>query len=181
MRFNPQSRPSAAEWLNRASAQEIERVLRDLGEERYARRIASAIVRERGKAPIDTTRKLAELVASAAPRREQGQHPATRAFQAIRIHVNHELESLQRCLRDCPEVLARGGRLAVISFHSLEDRAVKRYLRGAPVQIPRKLPIKESDDGRLMRAVGKAQFPTMAEQARNRRARSAVLRVAERV
>jgi 16S rRNA (cytosine1402-N4)-methyltransferase len=181
MRYDPQSQPSAAEWLARASAREIEQVLRDLGEERYARRIAGAMVRERANGSIDTTRKLAELVASAMPRREKGQHPATRTFQAIRIHINREIEALQRCLHDSVEVLAKGGRLAVISFHSLEDRAVKRHLRGQKQVLPSKLPIRNPVDIRPMRTIGKAQFPTAAEQARNRRARSAVLRVAERI
>lgn len=181
MRMDPGAGVSAAEWVNAAGETEIARVLRDYGEERHARRIARAIARARARQPIRTTRALAEIVADAVPTREHGQDPATRTFQAIRIHVNRELEELEAALPEAVRVLAPGGRLAVISFHSLEDRRVKHFLRAearAP-ELPREIPVAPAFHPRL-RLLGRAIRPSEAEIRRNPRARSALLRVAER-
>ncbi|MFA7280522.1 MAG: 16S rRNA (cytosine(1402)-N(4))-methyltransferase RsmH, partial [Sterolibacterium sp.] len=154
------------------------------GEERFAHAIAKALVAARGECRIATTRQLATLVEKAVRTREPGQHPATRSFQALRIHVNQELEELSLALPQCVTRLATGGRLAVISFHSLEDRIVKRFLReqSLPPQLPKRLPVRSAEMSRpLLRLVGKAQFPQPAEVAANPRARSAVLRVAEKL
>ncbi|SEK46848.1 16S rRNA (cytosine1402-N4)-methyltransferase [Ectothiorhodospira marina] len=183
MRMDPERGESAAQWLARAEEGDIVKVLRDLGEERFARRIARRLVQAREEAPVERTGHLAELISEAVPRHERHKHPATRSFQAIRLHVNRELESLDACLAQIPQVLAPGGRLAVISFHSLEDRRVKRFIRrqveGEPV--PRGLPVRDLPPGRTLRHVGKAQRSGEAELAVNPRARSAVLRVAERL
>ncbi len=176
MRMDPAAGESAADWLARAPEREIARVLRDYGEERYARRIARAIVRAR---PLRTTRELAEVVAAAVPRREPGRHPATRTFQAVRIHVNRELEALRAGLEQAVEALAPGGRIAVISFHSLEDRIVKRFLRARarPASPAPGLPAPPP----TLRLLGRPRRPGEAEVAANPRARSAVLRAAERL
>ncbi len=129
MRMDPATGVSAAEWLQTASEKSIIHVLKTLGEERFAKRIARAIVDTRAQAPLRTTGQLADLIAAAVPVHEQHKHPATRSFQAIRIHVNHELDDVREVLAQVPDVLAPGGRLAVISFHSLEDRIVKRFIR----------------------------------------------------
>lgn len=183
MRMDNESGSSAAQWLARAGEREIADVLFTLGEERFARRIARAIVAARATAPIQTTRRLAELVAAAVPTREPGKHPATRAFQAIRIHVNRELEEAQAALPQAVGLLAPGGRLCVISFHSLEDRLVKRFMRreaqGDPVYAG--LPDVPAHARPRLRLVGGAVMPGAAEVASNPRARSAVLRVAERL
>jgi 16S rRNA (cytosine1402-N4)-methyltransferase len=183
MRMDPESGESAAAWLARAEEGEIVQVLRDYGEERFARRIARRIVETRRETPIERTGQLAELVATAAPTRERHKHPATRTFQAIRIRVNDELEMLRRCLADIPALLAPGGRLAVISFHSLEDRLVKRFMRqqAEGERLPRGLPVREGRRGQTLRLVGRAIRAGEAEVAVNPRARSAVLRVAERL
>jgi 16S rRNA (cytosine1402-N4)-methyltransferase len=182
MRMDPTRGESAAQWLERATAQEIERVVRDYGEERFARRVARAIVRARDVQPIVTTLQLADIVAGAVPTREPGQHPATRTFQALRIYVNRELEELEAALPQAVAALAPGGRLAVISFHSLEDRVVKRFFareaRGG--DLPPDLPLRAAELHPRLRVVGKAVRAGAAEIARNPRARSAVLRVAER-
>lgn len=188
MRMDPAVGPSAAEWLAGAEESEIRRVLREYGEEPRAGKLARAIVARRRSHPIETTRDLAELVAAElpAPKRRPGKptlHPATRVFQAIRIHVNRELEVLSAALPAALEVLAVGGRLVVISFHSLEDRQVKRFIRdqsrGDPY--PPDLPVRDSALRRRLRAVGKAVRAGPAEQEANPRARSAVLRIAEKV
>lgn len=183
MRMDPDRGESAAQWLAHAGEAEIAKVLRELGEERFARRIARRLVEAREEAPVERTGRLAELISEAVPRHERHKHPATRSFQAIRLHVNQELESLDACLAQIPRVLASGGRLAVISFHSLEDRRVKRFIRrqveGEPV--PRDLPVRDLPPGRTLRHIGKAQRAGEAELAVNPRARSAVLRVAERL
>ncbi len=176
MRMDPAAGESAAEWLARAPEREIARVLRDYGEERYARRIARAIVRAR---PLRTTRELAEVVAAAVPRREPGRHPATRTFQAIRIHVNRELEALRAGLEQAVEALAPGGRIAVISFHSLEDRIVKRFLRARARPAPPAPGLPAPPP--TLRLLGRPRRPGEAEVAANPRARSAVLRAAERL
>ena len=183
MRMDPETGISAAEWLAGAAEQEIATVLREYGEEKFARRMAAAIVRARQERPIERTGQLAAIVAAANPAWEKGKHPATRAFQAIRIFLNRELEDLEALLEEIVAVLAVGGRLVVISFHSLEDRIVKRFIRlqekGPP--IPRGLPVRDADIPRPMRAVGKAVRPGSAECEANIRARSAVMRIAERV
>lgn len=183
MRMDPQAGPSAAQWLAAASEREIAEVLWRLGEERHARRIARALVAARREAPIETTGRLAELIAAAVPGREPHKHPATRSFQAIRIHVNRELEELEACLAQVPQVLAPGGRLAVISFHSLEDRIVKRFMRreAQGPELPRRLPVPAAQARPRLRVVGKARRPGEDELRENPRARSAVLRVAERL
>ncbi len=182
MRMDPSAGLSAADWLAAAREDEIVRVLFEYGEERFARRIARAIVEARQESPLDTTRRLAAIVARARPGRERGKDPATRTFQAIRIHVNQELSELKACLEALPEVLAPGGRMAVISFHSLEDRIVKRFIRHAMKgpTLPAGLPLRDEGWQPRLRPVGRAQRPSEAETATNPRARSAVLRVAER-
>ncbi|MGQ9830824.1 MAG: 16S rRNA (cytosine(1402)-N(4))-methyltransferase RsmH [Thermochromatium sp.] len=185
MRMDPESGESAAQWLARAEQDEIATVLREFGEERFANRIARAIVETRVQTPIRTTRQLAELVARTVPRREPGQHPATRTFLAVRIQVNGELKALRRCLDQVCDWLVIGGRLAVISFHSLEDRLVKRFIQREAKgwEPPKCVPVRAVEirgRGRL-RPVGKLVRPSAAEQALNPRARSAILRVAERL
>ena len=183
MRMDNRSGLTAADWLNRAAEAEIAAVLRDLGEERFARRIAGAIVTARMGRPLETTAQLARIIEQTVPTREPGKHPATRSFQAIRMLINEELGEIEAGLRQAVDVLAPGGRIAVIAFHSLEDRLVKRFLRneergGEPPH--RKLPIVDSRSPRLKR-VGGAVRPGADEISNNPRARSAVLRVAERL
>ena len=185
MRMDPGAGKSAAEWLACASEREIERVLRTLGEERAARRIARAVVSERRRGtPIATTRRLAAIVTGAVRGGGRSRvHPATRTFQAIRMQVNDELGELERGLASTPEVLAPGGRLVVLSFHSLEDRIVKRFMRGdgAVSALARRLPIRHAvRPAGAMTPLERARRPCAAEIAANPRARSAVLRVAER-
>jgi 16S rRNA (cytosine1402-N4)-methyltransferase len=181
MRMDPGSGESAAEWLARADEREIADVLWRFGEERLSRRIARAIVAARAEAPVDRTAELAALVARAIGYRERSKHPATRTFQALRIFINDELGALESGLAAALGRLRPGGRLVVISFHSLEDRAVKRFIRAheGRVQGGRGLPPPAQVPGELV-AIGKARFAADAELARNPRARSAVLRVAER-
>lgn len=183
MRMDPGSGQSAASWLGQAQEQEIARVLKEYGEERFAKRIAHAIADAHREAPITTTARLADIVSAANPRWEPGKHPATRSFQAIRIFINRELEDLQSCLEQAVELLKTGGRLVVISFHSLEDRIVKRFIqreaRGG--DIPPDLPLRQDQLVRRLRPIGKAIRPNAAEVDANPRARSAVMRVAERL
>jgi len=183
MRMDPGGGTTAAQWLARAPEAEIREVIRNHGEERFAKQIAAAIVAARSRGPVGTTRQLAALVAEAVPTREPHQDPATRTFQALRIHVNQELEELSLALPQCVELLGPGGRLVVISFHSLEDRIVKRYLREAanPDRMPRRLPLRahELPQPRL-RLLGRAVRPSAAEVAANPRARSAIMRIAEK-
>jgi len=187
MRMDPGSGLSAADWLASAAQEEIATVLHTLGEERHARRIAAALVRARDEARIDTTARLAALVAAAMPARSRrsdpGQHPATRSFQAIRIHVNRELEELDRGLAQALECLAPGGRLVVISFHSLEDRRVKRFMRdlSCPPRPSRHLPLPDDLPPPRLRLCARAVRAGADEVARNPRARSAVLRAAEKL
>jgi 16S rRNA (cytosine1402-N4)-methyltransferase len=182
MRMNPQAGVSAADWLATASAADIADVLWRYGEERFSRRIARRIVDTRAQQPISTTLQLAELIAAAVPGREQKKHPATRSFQAIRIFINQELEDLEAVLPQAVDVLAPGGRLAVISFHSLEDRMVKRFIRDEQrgPQLPPDLPVMPVWYRPRLRAVAKPVRAGAAELAVNPRARSAVLRIAER-
>ncbi len=184
MRMDTTQGETAADFLATASQSEIGRVIKDYGEERFAHAIATAIVTARLERRISTTGELAALVAQVVRTREPGQHPATRSFQALRIHVNRELEELSLTLPAALRRLATGGRLAVISFHSLEDRIVKRALREAasPPQPPKGVPIRASDlPSALVKLVGKPVFPSDEEIKRNPRARSAVLRVAEKL
>ena len=183
MRMDTTRGLSAAAWLAEAGEGEIRGVIKDYGEERYAKSIAGAIVAQREGAPITTTKRLADLVAGVVPTREPGQNPATRTFQAIRIYINRELEELSLALPQAEQLLAPGGRLAVISFHSLEDRIVKRFMRevSSPPPLPRRLPVRAADiPAPNMRLVGRAIRPHPSEIAANPRARSATLRVAER-
>jgi 16S rRNA (cytosine1402-N4)-methyltransferase len=183
MRMDYESGSSAAQWLARAGEREIADVLFRLGEERFSRRIARALVAARAHVAITSTRQLAELVAAAVPTREPGKHPATRTFQAIRIHVNRELEEVAAALPQAVDLLVPGGRLCVISFHSLEDRLVKRFMRreaqGDPVYAG--LPDVPAHARPRLKLVGGAVMPDDPEVGRNPRARSAVLRVAERI
>ncbi|MFO1423035.1 MAG: 16S rRNA (cytosine(1402)-N(4))-methyltransferase RsmH [Candidatus Competibacteraceae bacterium] len=183
MRMDPDVGIGAAEWLARVKETELERVLAEWGEERFHRRIARALIAARQRTPITTTAQLAELIAAAVPTREPGQNPATRAFQAIRIAVNDELGELRAALPQAVQALAPGGRLAVISFHSLEDRVVKRFMReqARGREWPLDLPARGGPEGMTLRLVGRAIRPGTAEIAANPRARSAVLRVAERL
>ena len=183
MRMDPASGQSAADWLAMAPEAEIARVLHEYGEERYGRRIARAIVTARRERPLRTTLELQAVVARANPAWEQGKDPATRAFQAIRIHVNGELQALASCLDAMIDVLAPGGRMAAISFHSLEDRMVKRYIRrqSRGDELPPGLPVLDSARRPRLRPVGAAVQPSAAEVAETPRARSAILRVAERL
>jgi 16S rRNA (cytosine1402-N4)-methyltransferase len=183
MRMNTTTGSTAAQWLASATESEIREVIRNYGEERFAKQIAAAIVAARARSALGTTRQLATLVAEAVPTREPRQDPATRTFQAIRIRINQELEELTVALPQCVELLEPGGRLVVISFHSLEDRIVKRFLREHSRRdtLPARLAVRARDlpEPRL-RVLGKARRATDAEIAANARARSAIMRVAER-
>ncbi|TAL75394.1 MAG: 16S rRNA (cytosine(1402)-N(4))-methyltransferase RsmH [Rhodanobacter sp.] len=182
MRMDTTAGESAADFLARADERDIADVLWRYGEERFSRKIAHAIVERRGAVPITRTGELAALIEATIGRREPGKHPATRSFQALRIAVNGELDAVQRGLAGALARLAPGGRLAVISFHSLEDRIVKQFIRdhSGRVQGSRRAPPRAAPVAELA-AVGKARFPSAAELARNPRARSAVLRVAEKL
>lgn len=183
MRMNHEEGESAAQWLARAEEQEISRVIWEYGEDRFSRRMARAIVREREIEPILTTKRLANIIAAACPIREKGKHPATRAFQAIRIHINRELDDLVLCLDRALEKLKPGGRLVVISFHSLEDRIAKRFIRKHQKgdEHPSWLPIREDQLNRRLKSLGKAIKPSKQEVDENPRSRSAVMRVAEKL
>jgi 16S rRNA (cytosine1402-N4)-methyltransferase len=180
MRMDTRSGMTAAEWINAANEADIAAVLKEYGEERFARRIAAAIV---GQRPFERTGKLASVIAEANPRWEKHKHPATRSFQAIRIFINRELEDLERLLGRVLECLDAGGRLVVISFHSLEDRIVKRFMRDASRgrELPRGLPVMDVERGQTLRLLGKAVRASEAEVAANPRARSAIMRVAEKL
>jgi 16S rRNA (cytosine1402-N4)-methyltransferase len=182
MRMDPTAGQSAAQWLAQAEEQEIKKVIRDYGEERFAKQIAAAIVAARRSGPITGTRALAAIVGQAVRTREPGQDPATRTFQALRIHVNRELEEVSLMLPQACARLAAGGRLAVISFHSLEDRIVKRFMQAlARPQLPREVPLTAREMPQpALRIVARATVPSPEEIAANPRARSARLRVAER-
>ncbi len=182
MRMNPHEGMDAATYLAKAGAEELQTVFSELGEERFSRRIAQAIVRARDAHPLTTTRELAELVAASVPTREPGKHPATRVFQALRIHINRELEQLVDALTQALDLLAPNGRLVVISFHSLEDRIVKRFMQyhASGPQLPRGMPLPADMPVPKLALVGKAVRASDVEVAANPRARSAMLRVAER-
>lgn len=182
MRMNTDSGVTAAQWLAHAEEADIARVLWEYGEERFSRRIARAIVEARAEAPIERTARLAEIIGRAVLKKERHKHPATRSFQAIRIFINRELDVLRDCLRQSLEVLGVGGRLVVISFHSLEDRMVKQFMRDQSrgEVLPKGLPVTDAQcKPAKMRLIGKAIRASAEEIAANPRARSAVLRVAE--
>ncbi len=187
MRMDTSSGQTAADWLAIVSEEELTWVIKTYGEERFAKPIARAIVAARAKQPIVTTAQLAEIVASVVHAKQSGKHPATRTFQAIRIHVNRELDELALVLPQAVDMLNLGGRLVVISFHSLEDRMVKRFMRAAatPDEIPRGVPLREKElrqfSKQTLRIIGKAIRPNELEVTDNIRARSAVMRIAERI
>ena len=183
MRMNPSCGISAAEWLSTAKENDIAQVLKDYGEERYSKRIARAIAAARADKPITRTGQLAAIVKEANPAWEKDKHPATRAFQGIRIFINQELKDLESVLPDILEIMAVGGRLVIISFHSLEDRIVKRFIRDQEKgkAIPRGLPVMEKDIVRRLRSIGKIVKPSGLEIKDNVRARSAVMRIAEKL
>lgn len=183
MRMNDQQGMSAAQWINKAKEEEIASVLYEYGEERYSRRIAKAIVLARENELLNDTKQLAEIVKAAHPRWEKKKHPATRSFQGIRIFINNELGDLDECLTQSYHCLAKNGRLAVISFHSLEDRKVKRFFKRMVEgeKLPPDLPIMEEEVNRKMKLEGKRTKAGKQELYENPRARSAVLRVAEKL
>ncbi len=183
MRMNPNEGMSAAEWLATASEQEIAKVFKEYGEERYSRRLAKAVVLARAEKPIETTLQLAKIISEAHPAWEKGKHPATKVFQAIRIFINNELGDLECFLEDVLDVLAIGGRLVIISFHSLEDRMVKRFIkkhvRGD--ELPANVPVMESQLNKRLKQVGKAIRADVQEVQANVRSRSAIMRIAEKI
>lgn len=185
MRMDPTSGQSAAEWLAHADIDDIAWVLKTFGEERFAKKIARAIVHDRDQTPFTRTRQLAEMIARVNPSKEKGKHAATRSFQAIRIYINSELDEIESALNASLSILKAGGRLSVISFHSLEDRLVKHFIRKHEKgpEIPHGLPLTEAQlkGDRKLKAVGKAQKPSDNEVGHNSRSRSSVLRVAERL
>ncbi|GAB5604425.1 16S rRNA (cytosine(1402)-N(4))-methyltransferase RsmH [Sideroxyarcus sp. TK5] len=184
MRMDTSSGQTAAEWLATVEERELAEVIRDYGEERFARQIARTIVAARQERAIETTGQLSDIVGQCVRTREPGKNPATRTFQAIRIHLNRELEELENVLPQCVGRLKAGGRMSIISFHSLEDRIVKRFMRDMAQgdKVPKFVPIRAADvpQGKL-KLIGKPVFASAAELAANPRARSAVLRVAERL
>lgn len=182
MRMDQSNGETAGEWLMRAEERDITHVLFRYGEEKFARRIARAIVEQRESEPLTTTRQLVRIIEEAIPRREKHKHPATRSFQAIRIFINRELDALESCLASVIDLLGEGGRLVVISFHSLEDRIVKRFMRDLArgEQLPDRLPIRDDEIVRRLRLVGKPVRPAETEVASNRRARSSIMRIAEK-
>ena len=183
MRMDPEQDMDAATWLNEATAIDISRVLRYYGEEKHSRRIALAIVEARALAPITTTRQLSEIVSSVYPAHLSKKHPATRTFQAIRIYINRELDELKETLAMIPDVLAPGGRLSAISFHSLEDRLVKRFIQreSTAEMLAHDLPVRDLHANARMKKIGPLIRPTAEEIVQNVRSRSARLRIAERV
>jgi 16S rRNA (cytosine1402-N4)-methyltransferase len=183
MRMDPQRGESAAQWLARVAEAEMVQVLRDYGEERFAKRIAAAICKARTEQAIVTTGQLAEIVKAAHPAWEKGRHPATRAFQAIRIQINNELEDLRLGLAQSLDILKPGGRLVVIAFHSLEDRLVKRFIRDEARgdALPLGLPVTSDQQNARLKSLGAARRASEAELALNPRARSAVMRGAVRL
>jgi 16S rRNA (cytosine1402-N4)-methyltransferase len=183
MRMDISSGMTAAQWLDKVDENLLTEVIRDYGEERFAKQIARAVVAARTIKPIHTTRQLVELVSKTVRTREAGKNPATRTFQAIRIYINRELEELARVLPECVTHLKPGGRLVVISFHSLEDRIVKQFMRDMAEgdKLPRNLPIRASEVNKgKLKLIGKAVRADKVEVQLNPRARSAVMRIAER-
>lgn len=182
MRMDHTQGMDAATWLNTADATEITQVLKEWGEERFAKRIATAIIRVRDEHPLSTTKSLADLIAKAVPIQDRHKHPATRSFQAIRIFINRELDELAQALTQSLNVLDIGGRLSVISFHSLEDRIVKRFIKREAEgdEMPRGFPVRDCDLNKRLVKIGKLIVPSKEEIQHNARARSARLRIAER-
>jgi 16S rRNA (cytosine1402-N4)-methyltransferase len=185
MRMDPARGVSAAQWIATAAEDEIARVFKEYGEERFAKRMARAVVQRRAERPFERTADLAQVLTDANPAWEKGKHPATRAFQGLRIHINNELGDLERGLDAALEALEVGGRLVVISFHSLEDRIVKQFMRrhakGEQDKLPRDLPIIPKAFEPRLKLFGKPQYASDAELKANPRSRSAVMRVAEKV
>ncbi|UYG02260.1 16S rRNA (cytosine(1402)-N(4))-methyltransferase RsmH [Halomonas sp. LR3S48] len=184
MRMDPTHGESAADWLARAREADIAHVFKAYGEERFAKRLARAIVTRRAEEPFLRTGDLAEVLKVAHPAWEKGKHPATRAFQALRIHINGELEQLDLALSAALEALAPGGHLVVISFHSLEDRRVKRFIREhvrGDTDLPRGVPVRDEQLAKRLEMLGKARRPTPEEVEANPRARSAVMRAARKL
>ena len=184
MRMDTSSGESAAEWIARADETEIADVIYTYGEEKFSRRMAKAIVAKRQETPITTTAQLSKIIAEANPAWEKGKNPATRAFQGIRIHINKELDDLESCLDQALDMLKIGGRLVVISFHSLEDRIVKRFIRKhvkGDEHLPRGIPFTNDMLEIRLRSVSKAVKASDNETQDNVRARSAVMRIAEKV
>ncbi|KTD65799.1 16S rRNA (cytosine(1402)-N(4))-methyltransferase RsmH [Legionella spiritensis] len=182
MRMDSRQAMDAAHFVNQAKAEEMAHVFREYGEERFAGRIARAIVAQRAQKPIVTTQQLAEIIKQANPKWEKHKHPATRVFQAIRIHINQELSDLTRCLDQVLDTLTAGGRLVVISFHSLEDRIVKQFMRRKEQgeRFPSGVPLRASEISSSFKRIGKAIKPDDIEIKENIRARSAVLRIGEK-
>ena len=185
MRMDRSSGISAADWLNKADLEEITMVLKTFGEEKFGKRIAHAVLEQRVIKPLETTAEFAQLIDKAVPVKDKFKHPATRSFQGVRIFINGELDQLNQGLAGAVKVLKSGGRLAVISFHSLEDRVAKRFIRklSKGKEIPRGLPItqQEIDADKIVKAMGRAIKPSTEEIALNVRCRSSVLRVAEKL
>jgi len=182
MRMDPTRGESAAQWLSSVEERDLMMVLFELGEEKFARRIARAIVLERAETKIESTLQLAAIIEQAIPKKQKNKHPATRTFQAIRLHINQELSQVATALPQAVELLKAGGRLAVISFHSLEDRIVKRFIRelSTPNLPPKNIPVSEEAYLTPLKMISRAIKPSSAEIADNPRSRSSVLRVAER-
>ena len=183
MRMNQTRGETASEWLMRATESDIRHIIRKYGEEKFAKLIARRIVAVRDKMVIATTAELADLIEQAVPFKQPGKHPATRTFQAIRMYINRELEDLEACLADVVSLLVGGGRFVAISFHSLEDRLIKRFIRNKArgELLPSRLPVRDDQIKRDFKIPARAIKPDSAEVARNRRARSAILRMAERL
>ncbi|MBE8718414.1 16S rRNA (cytosine(1402)-N(4))-methyltransferase RsmH [Cellvibrio polysaccharolyticus] len=183
MRMDQTRGQSAAEWINSADEADIAWVLKEYGEERFAKRMARAVLAERQKKPFERTGHFASVIREANPAWEKGKHPATRAFQAVRIHINNELGDLEAVLEQAVNVLAPGGRLVVISFHSLEDRLVKRFIRRQEQgdQVPRGLPVREDQLNKRLRSCGKPVKAGDGEVSGNVRSRSAIMRIAEKI
>lgn len=184
MRMNPNVGESAAQWLQHADVNDIAYVLKEYGEEKFAKKIANIIVNDRVIKPFTTTKQLADMISRVVPRTDSNKHPATRSFQAIRIYINRELEEIKQTLVLSKDLLQDKGRLAVISFHSLEDRIVKNFIRDSSRGdvVPRGLPVQEKEllKSRTFKAVSKPIKPSDEEIAKNPRSRSAILRIAER-
>jgi 16S rRNA (cytosine1402-N4)-methyltransferase len=183
MRMNNEGGVSAKDWLKTVGESELASVIKEYGEERFSKRIARAIVEAREEVSIDDTKQLADIVSKAIPKWEKHKHPATRTFQAIRIFINQELDDLQKALDDVLEVLAIGGRVVVISFHSLEDRIVKIWIKRMAKgdDVPSYIPITYKDLNQKLNIIGKAIKPSAQEVEQNPRARSAIMRIAEKI
>lgn len=183
MRMNNSQGITAEEWLAEVPEEALALVIREFGEEKFAKRIAKAVVMERQKVPIKSTKQLALIIANAVPKKEMHKHPATRTFQAIRLYVNQELQAIREALQQSLDVLCVGGRLVVISFHSLEDRIVKQFMRGyvKGVKLPKEIPVIGQAVGQRLMEIGKAVKASDAEVQGNVRARSAVLRITEKI